>query len=297
MNRSLPPRFLKWIAIGLPTLVLLGIVWNIVRETPEEAIERLGGRVTKSYRGPEWVPSLLNYVPSGARFLDKLSLVTSVDASGTEFGDEDAPQLLLLDGLGTLALGETRITDSGLEAIGKLKNLRSLSLGNTAITDSGLARLQGCWQLSQINLESTRVTGLGLRHIGGLSELRSVSLADTRVCGSGLSFLAALPNLQQLNLSGTPIADDDLEHLRGLSAVTLSLRDTQITESGLSWLNRANRIVGLDLAGTQVTDRVFRHLLTYPQLGRVNVQNTNVTPAGVEAFYEKTMLIDVWHAP
>jgi hypothetical protein len=292
-------RIRKWLAVGLMAVVLAGIGWNILRESPEEAIERIGGRVSKQFRGPAWVPSILNYVPSGDRLLEKFSIVEELAVDGTNLSDEDFRRLASFTELRVLTMPGVR--DAGLESIGTLRKLQVLSLGHpdipSNITDAGLAHLAGCTRLAGLNLEQTRVTGAGLQHLRAMSNLRYLNLANTRIGGPGLAQLAALPKLEQLDLSGTPITDADLEHLRGLSAFTLILRDTPITEAGLSWLNRANGIVGLDLAGTQVTDGVFHHFLTYPELGRVNVQNTRVTPDGVEAFFRRTTLIDVQFDP
>jgi hypothetical protein len=126
-----------------------------------------------------------------------------------------------------------------------------------------------------------------------MSNLKELSLSHTRACGRNLEYLAILPNLQVLDLSETPINDDDLERLRGLQVITLHLRDTQVTEDGPARLRLANRIVGLDLSGTQVNDDVFDHFLRYPDLGRVNVTNTQVSKAGIQRFFTRTTLIDV----
>jgi hypothetical protein len=284
----------KWIALAVLALLIAGaIAWRVTRESPEDLVERLGGKITRRYFGSEWSEWALRFVPGGPRVLSDFSTPVSIDLTGTEADDETAKQLAQLDRLQGLYLARTRISDAACEELAALKELRALTLSETNVSDAGLYYLRKSTQLAELDLRDTHVTGFGLRHLQEMTSLKELSLANTRVCGRNLEYLAVLPNLRVLDLSGTPISDDDVERLRGLRVVTLHLRDTRVTEDGLARLRLANRIVGLDLSGTQVNDDVFDHFLRYPDLGRVNVTNTQVTKAGIERFFRRTTLVDV----
>jgi hypothetical protein len=288
------PRVRTWGALAIVALLISGaIAWRLTRESPEDVIERLGGKVTKNYYGSPVVERALRWIPGGRRVLSRLSTPISVSLVGTRADDETAHLIGTLKQLQGLQLDRTQITDTACKELSALRDLRVLTLSQTAIGDQGLYHLRGSTQLAVLDLHETNVTGAGLRHLERMTNLKELSLSHTRACGRNLEYLALLPNLQLLDLSETPINDDDLEWLRGLQAITLHLRDTQVTEDGPARLRLANRIVGLDLSGTQVNDDVFDHFLRYPDLGRVNVTNTHVSKAGIERFFRRTTLIDV----
>jgi hypothetical protein len=287
-------RLRTWSVLAVVALLVGGaIAWRVSRESPEELVERLGGKVTKTYYGSSFVQGALRFVPGGEGVLSSLSTPVSINLTGTEADDETARQIAQLDRLQGLHLDRTRITDAACKELAALRELRVLTLSQTSVEDQGLYHLRNNTQLAVLDLHETGVTGAGVRHLQNMSNLKELSLSHTRVCGRNLEYLAALPNLQVLDLSATLINDDDIERLRGLSVVTLYLRDTQVTEDGPARFRLANRIVGLDLSGTQVNDDVFDHFLRYPDLGRVNVTNTYVTKAGIQRFFKRTTLIDV----
>lgn len=287
-------RLRRWLALTLLTsLIGGGIAWRVTRESPEDLVERLGGKVTKTYYGSRFIEGALRYVPGGRRVLSSLSTPVSINLTGTEADDETVRQIAQFERLQGLHLDRTRITDAACKELSALPELRVLTLAQTNVGDQGLYHLRSNTQLAVLDLQRTRVTGAGLRHLENMSNLKELSLSHTRACGRNLEYLATLPNLQVLDLSETPINDDDIGRLRGLRVITLYLRDTQVTEDGPARLRLANRIVGLDLSGTLVNDDVFDHFLRYPDLGRVNVTNTQVSRAGIERFFRRTTLIDV----
>jgi hypothetical protein len=284
----------SWIVVAVVAVLVGGaIVWRFTGESADDLIERLGGTVTKTYFGSQWVERGLGYVPGGGRLLRNLSTPVAADVRRTAVGDDEVREIARLDQLHTVLLDRTAISDRACRSLAGLRELRVLTMSETAVGDEGLYYLRNSTRLTVLDLDETRVTGAGLRHLQGMVNLKELSLSGTGVTGPHLAHLSALPNLQFLDLSGTPVNDDDIERLRGLSAVTLLLRDTQITEDGLARLRLANRIVGLDLSGTRVNDDVFDHFLRYPDLGRVNLTNTQVTKAGIEQFFKRTTLIDV----
>ena len=92
-----------------------------------------------------------------------------------------------------------------------------LLLGNTQVTDAGLEHLRGLSQLQLLGLEGTQVTDAGLEHLKGLSQLQVLGLDKTHVTDAGLEHLKGLRHLKFLWLEGTQVTGTGLEHLKGLS--------------------------------------------------------------------------------
>ena len=90
----------------------------------------------------------------------------------------------------------TRITDAGLEDVGRLSQLQCLDLATTRVNDAGLARLTGLRKLTELNLRETRVTDAGVAHLAGLTSLESLDLSGTKVSDNGMVYLKGLSRLQ-----------------------------------------------------------------------------------------------------
>jgi hypothetical protein len=77
--------------------------------------------------------------------------------------DACVPPLLSLTRLRRLSLAGNRITDKGLEQIGKVTNLDELDLEATDVTDQGLIHLQSLRRLKNVNVAATQVTPEGIK--------------------------------------------------------------------------------------------------------------------------------------
>jgi len=80
-----------------------------------------------------------------------------------------------------LNLGNTGITDSALNVIGKLTNLRRIYVNNTAITVNGLTQLKTLKQLRYLNLVNTKITANGLLQLKDLKDLKNVYLYQSAI--------------------------------------------------------------------------------------------------------------------
>jgi hypothetical protein len=80
-------------------------------------------------------------------------------------GDADIALLTKLTLLRALDLGNTRITDTGLNGLVPLKRLERLYLMNTRITDVGLSRLKERTALKKLDLRGTRITKEGIDEV------------------------------------------------------------------------------------------------------------------------------------
>ena len=113
--------------------------------------------------------------------------------------------LELLPTIRSLNLASTRITDSGLQQVGRLRRLDWLSLENTGVTDHGLIHLRHLRFLECLNLDKTRIEGPGLNYLRGLDRLNILALRDGPLRDGGLENLTRLPRLWVLYTSGSRI--------------------------------------------------------------------------------------------
>jgi mono/diheme cytochrome c family protein/uncharacterized membrane protein len=90
-----------------------------------------------------------------------------------------------------LKLGNSKLSDSSLKVIGKLKNLVRLNLEYTGISDTGIASLRNLARLQYLNLVGTRISYNGILQLKELPALANVYLYKTKVSA------AEWPPLQQ----------------------------------------------------------------------------------------------------
>ena len=134
----------------------------------------------------------------------------SVDATSVGPG-WDRGRLALLRPIATsiawLNLSNTTTDDSSLAVLESMSRLTRLHLAHTRVTDAGLQHLGRMPYLEYLNLVGTAVGDEGLRALEHLSRLRAVYLWGTRVTDSGVERLhRALPRATvQL---GAPLRSD-----------------------------------------------------------------------------------------
>ncbi len=171
------------LGIGVP----LGGVAHLKHQVEDfhraaEPFERLTGREVRAstdglgiYKGRRGILRL-NLRDSG---------VTDADLLGVKADLEQIPDLR------QLLLARTRITDIGLRAITNLRSLRTLDLGETAVSDRGLEDLAGL-QLTSLNLSGTQITDAGLVILRRQAYLEEVGLCGTKVSDAAVEDLQLL---------------------------------------------------------------------------------------------------------
>ena len=113
---------------------------------------------------------------------DEPWLQCNASLAGTNFGDTELAKLTpLAANLRWLDLAGTRLTDAGLELVGRMSNLMRLHLDRTGITDAGLTAVAGLHELEYLNLYGTAVTDAVLAKLKSLPKLRQVYLWQTAV--------------------------------------------------------------------------------------------------------------------
>ena len=97
----------------------------------------------------------------------------------------------LRDHIAHLDLARTRISDLGLDEVGRMTRLVRLDLRRTSVTDAGMSALSDLRQLRYLNLYGTAVGDRGAVSLEGLAGLRSLYLWDTQVTDDGVERLRA----------------------------------------------------------------------------------------------------------
>jgi serine/threonine protein kinase len=157
-----------------------------------------------------------------------------------------------LAGLKILHLGETQVSDAGLEHFEGCKSLTHLHLHGTQVSDAGLEHFKGCKSLTHLDLNGTQVSDAGLEHFKGCKSLTHLSLAGTRVGDAGLTFFNNCKNLTLLHLAGTQVSDAGLALFKDCKNLThLYLSGTEVSD--LSPL-KGMKLTILTCDGTQVSD-------------------------------------------
>lgn len=188
-----------------------------------------------------------------------------VSFSGRNFDDTALARLATNhgDGIATLNLWDTSVTDDGLRHLKRFANLRNLGLASgaptwlngkrfTPITDAGMAHLD-LPNLFSLMLDGQPITDAGLKALPNLPALSSLQLTGTKVVGPGLSRLIAFRNLASLHLNGAPVTDEGLGHLAGApSLVVLSLNGIPLTAAGLKPVINLKQLRYLSIRGCQI---------------------------------------------
>jgi hypothetical protein len=214
-----------------------------------------------------------------------------------------------------------RLTDGGLEGLGRLPNLRVLFLTGTGVSAEGLRPLASLKTLSALDLEvcesigdaacevlggmpqlralvlkktgfePTHITDAGVKHLGRLTALESLSLYGNRITDRGLAHLAGLSRLRELDLSLLAISDAGLVHLRGLGELrkidllySEGFAGPKLTDGAAEALAGLIHLEGLNLTGARLTDAGLARLAGLKELKTLRLVRTGISGEGLRAF-------------
>lgn len=170
---------------------------------------------------------------------------------------EVRPHLMALGELWSLDLGQTAVTDRGVENLAGLE-IRDLTLGS-GVGDVGTAALRQVRGSTGVDLSRTTASDEGLAELREVKALERLSLGSG-VTDRGLRHLRAWPKLRALGLIGPQITDDGLKHVGDLIHLEdLRLRCPRLTDAGLAHLNRLTQLRTLWLP-TSVTTSAVRDI-------------------------------------
>jgi serine/threonine protein kinase len=217
--------------------------------------------------------------------------------SGTPVTDAGLEQLSGLVTLKSLGLNETRVTGPGLKHLQGMKSLEALTLGSTPLNDKGLEYVGQIKSLRQLAVHATGVTDAGLAHLKGLVNLTDL-LARAQVSDAGLEHLQALP-LERLHVGWSKVTSRGAAKFKGLTYLeipgeqvndeltalteleSLRLVGARPTEGALRHLARLPNLKSLYVCWSPVTDKELEPLKAIQNLAELDLQDTQVTPAGV----------------
>lgn len=119
------------------------------------------------------------------RYMTGLSMLKSVNASGTDITGSGLRYLAKLQSLKTLDLRGTKLKDGTLRNLESCKNLETLLLSDTQTDDDDLELLAGMKTLKYLTLHRTNITDEGLETLAKINGLKFVSLYDTNTTKAG----------------------------------------------------------------------------------------------------------------
>jgi hypothetical protein len=122
----------------------------------------------------------------------RLTQLSVIDLSSSNISDDGLRSLRSLTSLAFLDLYDcTKVTGSGLDALGTLPELTCLSLNGTSVTDEMLQRFAERFgnetQIVSLDLSRTRITDAALDSLARIASLKSVSLLGTEVSWNSIA--------------------------------------------------------------------------------------------------------------
>jgi Leucine-rich repeat (LRR) protein len=162
---------------------------------------------------------------------------------------------------------DAELTDESIRLLPYLPKLEWLEIGNSVLTQNGMNSLGKCTALKRLYIHDISLGGEELAWISNLKQLEALSLQRTQIDGRFLKHLDTVDSLKVLNLSGNPITDEDMAYIaRFKNLEVLALEDTQITGSGIGELKGMVRLNELNIRNCSIQDYDLSHFLSMPNL-------------------------------
>lgn len=187
-----------------------------------------------------------------------------------------------------------RVTDAGFAHLAKAERLRVLAAMGTAISQDGLKPLVELPQLVAIDLEvCDHVLDAECETLSEFPAIRALNLKKTafepaRITPTGIAHLSKLRRLEVLNLYANDVTDDSLADIGKLTRLReLDLSLTGITDKGLAHLQplehlrRLHLLYAVGFAGPAITDAGIPSLLAFPRLLVLDLTGSSVSDTGL----------------
>ena len=156
----------------------------------------------------------------------------------------------------------TKITDTGMLAITKIKTLRDLNFGDCPeLTDEGMKNIPHLKLLRKIEAPSNKFTDEGLALMAQAENLEMLNLDSNRyIKGATLSALGKLNRFDDVQLGGTSISDKTLAALGNFPHVrVLELTHSSISDASIpTFLKQKDHLRQLYLSETAITDKAIK---------------------------------------
>jgi hypothetical protein len=283
-------------------LLFFTVSWILPAVDSADWIGRLGGQITRDKAGKIVGVNLRGTWVNDADMLSLAAMpdLETLDLSHTRITDEGMLRLKDAPKISTLNLFYAEwITDQGMTAIRNWKHLKRLNVRGTRISDGTLEIVSRMTRLEALDIAHTSVTDNGLDYLITLVNLKELSLGRGRLTNASLQILKMLPTIAYLDLSGARPAPPDMpgraaqqgipeSAIRAIAELkelrVLKLGYSAIGAEGLRILGAVGSIEKLGLEGCRrVNDSAMAELANWKSLKYLDVQDTQVTPVGVEA--------------
>jgi len=275
-------------------------------------------------------PKLYRLTFSGSTSTDRalakladLPSITSVSLDDSDVTDAGLASLNSLAKLRNLDLTRcSKLTASGLKAIGKCRGLEVVNASETAVDGGTLlgwaemvalrelklckckhtlgeaaVAFKGWTTLQEFDATGTLLGDASLVSLGQCKNLLALNLTGTGVTDRGLRSLNRLGKLQRLNLSENKITGAGFEELDALGQLeTLYLNDTAVNDGGMLFIARNRGVKMLDLDRTKLTDVGLKELATARALEYLSIEETNTGDEALLQLVERAKKLQKVHA-
>ena len=192
-------------------------------------------------------------------------------------GVRDLELVAELEGIKSLMLEGTWLTDEGLKYLRDNPDLSQLVIGPSRVTAAGLRHLATCPKLSTLILTQLRLPQESLIALQSFPALTDLNLLGSPISDDALVQLGALENIERLNLSRTRITDAGLVHLQKMTKLqTLAIQQTSTAGPGIAALNQCPNLKDLSLKGVHFPADSVQHLATLTRLHTLRLEDTNL---------------------
>jgi hypothetical protein len=249
-------------------------------------IESAPGSFTKVNTTPEALKKALG---GNIAIFDTLTLVsTSIQngkahayrgANGDPYDAAFIEHLGHIPALESVKIVATKIEDSWLPPLLKLRNLKSLSMEGTArglprnpaLGDPSLARLKAltqCPTLTSLELAYFgQATDAGLEQLAGLKNLESFTFRGSPVKGHGFAKFEGWTNLKRINFHSNTLDDEGLgyvcEKFPNLEFIKL-WHSKLLTDASADHLKKLKKLTGIEISCAKATAGLVKHLRELP---------------------------------
>ena len=249
-------------------------------------IESAPGMFTKINTTPE---ALKKAAGGDIAIFDTLTLVSTSIQNGKAHvyrGTSDDPydaafieHLGYIPDLESVKIVATKIEDSWLPPLLKLKNLKSLSIegtarglpGKPALGDLSLARFQAlaqCPGLTSLELAYFgQATDAGLEQLSGLKDLESFTFRGSPVKGHGFAKFEGWTKLKRINFHSNSLDDEGLGHVceRFPNLEFIKLWHSKLlTDASAGHLKKLKKLTGIEISCSKATAGLVKHLRDLP---------------------------------
>lgn len=199
----------------------------------------------------------------------------------------------------SILLPDTRVDDSALKEISKIRSLQMIDLSANPDHSSDLPADLLVWMTRQYSLQAIKfngqmVTDTGTDYLSTLPNLKALNLGDVSVTDATLERLKH-PNLQELVVGEVPLRniDDNVHSVfkitdKGLSRLSrflylqkLSIRATEISDASLIEISKIKNLQYLDLGNTAITKNGLKFLKD-TRLQTLRIDHTTISGDGIK---------------